>query len=166
MTWGEIAKYSVLYYACGSVLFWLPDALWHSWMPPDIRSIDFIALTFLSPATALVGWKLLMRRASRRIDRMFVSAMMLLGILTTCPLRTMVNATIAGRGFASGLTWRQVGILTILFPLADIGCSTYDGTLFALGICMVGLFVLAVRDQRDRGLEPEQGSPGTLGYGA
>src|SRR5262249_51039122 len=124
-------------------------------------------LTAMPPLIVGVGWCLLMRRPASQINRMFGSASMLLGILITCPLVTMINATFAGAGFSSGLTWRQLGILTLFFPLSDIDHFTYDGTLFAIASCIVGLIMVPILVpifyKNSRGTGPELSPPKNAG---
>jgi len=154
MRWATTALYGLLCYVCGSVLFWLPDGVYHFLRGGDLRGIDFIILTGTLPGIIAAGWLLLARRASGLINGMLTSSIMLLGILTTCPLWVMsVNFTFDGGGFGGSIDWRQLGILTLLFPLSDLDLSTYDGTLFALGISMVGLFMLPIICN-PRGIEP------------
>src|SRR5262249_11051650 len=155
------AIYGVFYGIYGSVLFWPTDTLLHYLRRSSFSGIDIMVVTVLPPAIVGAGWWFLMHRPRVMMNRMFASGMMLLGILITCPLLTMVNATFAGGGFASGLTWRQLGILTLLFPLADIDCLTYDGTLFAIGACMVGLILIFHKDTR--GIAPGHCPPSTAG---
>lgn len=167
MKWTRTAAYGALCGIYGSVLFWLPDTLWHLLRRDSFSVIDLMVLTAVPPPIVGVGWWLLMRRPGTQISRMFGSAAMVLGILITCPLVTMVNRTFAGAGFASGLTWRQLGILTLLFPLSDIDCFTYDGSLFAIGSCLVGLifvpFMIPMFYKDTCGIEPGHGSPHIAG---
>jgi len=156
MTWHAKALNGIWYYVCGGMLFWLPDGLWHFLRGSRSSFIDVIVLTVVPAGAVVAGWRLLLSRTSDRSDRMFASVMMILGILTTAPLCTMVNFTFAGGGFASGATLQQVGILTLLFPLADIDCFTYDETLLAIAACLAGLLLLVIRYRNPQPLGPGQ----------
>src|SRR5260370_29809444 len=118
MKWLQIAIYGVACYLYGSILFWLPDALWHLWRGGSFAGIDCIILTNVLPVIVAAGVPALMRSNSRRIGRMLISIAMILGILTTGPVWMMFNAGFSGgAGFAKGVPWRGVGILHFILLL-------------------------------------------------
>jgi hypothetical protein len=51
MKWHKTAIYAVFCYAYGSILFWLPDALWHFRRGFSFAGIDTLVLTIYCQAS-------------------------------------------------------------------------------------------------------------------
>lgn len=145
----------------GAAAFWIPDIIWGTIRGDDFSRKDVNFITILMPTTLLLAY--LMFRYRRRSGAYLVARGMLLGIWLLGPLAIGLAGFASGGGLAEKPLIAILGILfvTLIFPVATLIMSVYDGSLGALGITTAVLALLSIKTRRDADLEAvtTSGSP-------
>ena len=100
-------------------------------------------LTYLLPLTAVIGFTILSRFHGANARGPFVAFPMLLGIWALGPLFMMISSTFSGGGVATPDAWELLIVGSFFFPLFTFEGSTYDGTLFAVGLTTILLIIFS-----------------------
>jgi hypothetical protein len=128
--------------------FWLPSIIVHAIRGNQFGSgpFDIIVVIVLPAVTAVLALGALLRRRPEGFSRYSTALWLLLGIWMLGSLCTMIGASFSGGGFTQPGTWRMVLLGTVTVVPFTFMASTYDGTLGALGIVTICLFVIAIKD--------------------
>ncbi len=123
----------------GALCFWAPDLLVHLIQKNDFNSLWFVTIS--CPLAVVVGYVCLIFLSKTEIGSRH-TFFMLLGIWCAGGLATMISASFAGGGFASGfLSTAGISLSGFVFPPLTLMLGTYDGSLFALFLVSILLIL-------------------------
>lgn len=132
------------FFVLGGFIFWFPDVILHAIRGHSFAGIDMAFLTLLLPATTIGGFAILWRMNRNRSSCAFVALSLLLGILVQGPVYMAMGLSFAVGAFLKMGALKFLRTVVLILPIALLEMSTYDGTLFAVGLVIVGLVLLAV----------------------
>jgi hypothetical protein len=135
----------------GGLAFWLPNLLvrlvyiylLHDKDVPN-RTIFFATLIGLPFISACV-FRFLTKREKGNATVSLIAFTQLLGIWVLGPLFCLLDASFSGGGFAKPGGMATFELMTVSFPVFTFIGSTYDGTLGAVVIATICLFVYGSR---------------------
>ena len=118
----------------GAMFFWTPSIALHAAEKNNFGGRDALVLTLLIPIITITGFEVIAHFQQKTANRIIIALSMIFGIWFFGPLSFFVSASFTGGGFAQPDAWQTIATLTLIFPLAMLDISTYDGTLFAVAL--------------------------------
>ena len=136
------ASFLVVTALFGGAAFWLSSIAWHAIRAGRDSILDVVVLTVMLPIMAVIAARLTIAWRGGAGGASAAPSAILAGIWMMGPLAMFVGAAATGGGFVRETWWRELAMLTVMFPFTTFSFSTYDGSLYGVLLATVALLLI------------------------